>query len=74
MMTAFTKYNNTDWKKIKANEIKTDSTLSSICDKTLVKIMSVEFKQESILSKVRTCMFSRMKTDIKALVEYEFEF
>ena len=64
----------TDWKKIKANEIKTDSTLSSICDKTLVKMMSVEFKQESILSKVRTCMFSRMKTDIKALVEYEFEF
>ena len=43
-------------------------------DKTLVKIMSVEFKQQSILSKVRINMFSRMKTDMKALVEYEFEF
>jgi hypothetical protein len=64
----------TDWKKIKANEIKNDSSLSSMCDKTLVKIMSVEFKQESILSKVRINMFSRMKTDMKALVEYEFEF
>jgi alanyl-tRNA synthetase len=64
----------TDWKKIKANEIKNDSSLSSMCDKTLVKIMSVEFKQESILSKVRSMMFAKMKTDMKALVEFEFEF
>jgi ABC-2 type transport system ATP-binding protein len=36
--------------------------------------LSVEFKQDSILSKTRSSMYSRMKTDMKALVEYEFEF
>ena len=40
----------------------------------MVKIMSVEFKQESILSKVRSMMFAKMKTDMKSLVEFEFEF
>ena len=63
-----------EWKKTKTNDIKSDDRLATMCDKTLVKITSVEFKQESILSKVRSTMFSRMKTDMKALVEYEFEF
>jgi uncharacterized protein YeeX (DUF496 family) len=71
-MKIFKEFN--DWKKINSNEIKSDSSLATICDKTLVKIMSVEFNQESILSKVRASMFSRMKTDMKALVEFEFEF
>ena len=63
-----------EWKKSKASDIKCDDRLATQCDKTLVKITSVEFNQESILSKVRSNMFSRMKTDMKALVEYEFEF
>jgi hypothetical protein len=64
----------TVWKQINISEIKANSNLGSLCDKTLVKIMSVEFKQDSIFSKVRSTMFSRMKTDMKALIEYEFEF
>jgi uncharacterized protein YeeX (DUF496 family) len=63
-----------EWKKSKASDIKSDDRLATLCDKTLVKITSVEFNQDSILSKIRSNMFSRMKTDMKALVEYEFEF
>ena len=63
-----------DWKKKQMDEIKHNDSFATICDKTLVKLMSVEFKQESILSKTRSSMYSRMKTDMKALVEYEFEF
>ena len=36
--------------------------------------MGVEFKQESLLSKIRANMYNKMKTDMKALIEYEFEF
>jgi len=71
-MKIFKEFN--DWKKKNSDEIKSDIKLPTICDKTLVKIMSIEFNQESILTKVRSNMFSRMKTDMKALVEYEFEF
>ena len=63
-----------DWKKTKENEIKSNDSFAIMCDKTTVKLMSVEFKQESILSKVRSAMFNKMKTDMKALIEYEFEF
>ncbi len=63
-----------DFKKERIQEIRASDTYSIKCDKTMVKIMSVEFKQESILSKVRSMMFAKMKTDMKALVEFEFEF
>jgi uncharacterized protein YeeX (DUF496 family) len=63
-----------EWKKTKTSDIKSDDKLATQCDKTLVKITSVEFNQESILSKVKNNLFSIMKTDMKALVEYEFEF
>ena len=63
-----------EWKKTKENEIKSNDSFAIMCDKTTVKLMSVEFKQESILSKVRSMMFNKMKTDMKALIEYEFEF
>jgi uncharacterized protein YeeX (DUF496 family) len=63
-----------DWKKNKQNEIKLDDNFAIKCNKTLVKIMSIELNQENILSKIKSQMYSNMKTDVKSLVEYEFEF
>jgi hypothetical protein len=63
-----------DFKKEHSSEIKSNDNYSIKCDKTMVKIMSMEFNQDSILSKVRSMMFAKMKTDMKALVEFEFEF
>ena len=63
-----------DWKTSKKNDIKTDDRLTNLCDKAFVKLMSVEFKQESIYLKARNAMYSRMKTDMKSVVEYEYEF
>ena len=37
-------------------------------------MMDVDFRQESILGKIKSIMYSKMKTDMKVLVEYEFEF
>ena len=63
-----------EWKKTKIEEIRNSDSFAIICDKTIVKLMSVELKQETCLSKLRSSMYSRMKTDMKALIEYEFEF
>lgn len=63
-----------DWKKTNSEKIYNDEKLSTLCDKTSVKIMSVDFRQESVLSKIKSNMYSNMKTDMKALIEYEFEF
>lgn len=61
-------------KKENADKLENDESFSLLCDKTSVKMMSIDFRQEIILGKVKTNMYSRMKTDMKALVEYEFEF
>jgi hypothetical protein len=63
-----------DWKKKNNNDISENENLSIICDKTLVKLMSVDFKNDTILSKIRNAMYNKIKTDMKVLVEYEFEF
>jgi len=57
-----------------SDKIQEEENFSLLCDKTSLKMMNVDFRQESILGKIRGNMYSRMKTDMKALVEYEFEF
>jgi len=63
-----------EWKKTRTNQIRSDPNLATKCDKTLIKITGIDFKQETTLSKIKTMIFTKMKTDLKALVEYEFEF
>lgn len=62
------------YKKDNSDKISQDEKYSILCDKTSVKIMYVDFKEETVLGKIKSNMYSRMKTDMKALVEYEFEF
>ena len=62
-----------DWKMTKKIEMKTNEKLAELCNKTLVKIMSIDFKQDSIYIKVRNAMYAKMKTNIKELIEFDFE-
>lgn len=61
-------------KKENKTQINEDDQLSVLYDKTTYKIMNIDFGQESILGKIRTNMYGKMKTDMKAIVEYDFEF
>lgn len=63
-----------EWKKARTIQIRSDPNLATKCDKVLIKITGLDFKQETTLSKIKTMMFSKMKSDLKALLEYEFEF
>jgi hypothetical protein len=62
------------YKKDNAEKIRDDEKFSILCDKITKKVMDVDFRQDATLSKIRTNMYSRMKIDMKAIVEYEFEF
>ena len=62
-----------EWKK-KNKDMLSEDRMATLCDKATVKLMSQEFKLDSTLSKIRSIMYGKMKTDMKALVEYEFEF
>ena len=63
-----------EWKKERATRIRDDESFAILCDKTLIKIMGNEFKQDSTFGKMRAVMYNKMKTDMKAMIEYEFEF
>jgi hypothetical protein len=63
-----------EWKKENRDKIEEDEKLSLLCDKTTCKMMDVDFRQEHILGKIRSNMYGRMKTEMTALVEYDFEF
>jgi hypothetical protein len=64
----------TEWKKINKSKFEYDENFQILCDKTSVKLYSVDFKPESTLYKIKTFMYNRMKKDIKGFIEYEFEF
>lgn len=61
-----------EFKTEKMQEIRASDKYSIKCDNTMVKIMSFETNKESILSKVKSMMFAKMKKDMKSLVELEF--
>jgi hypothetical protein len=63
-----------EWKRQKTNDIKSDDGFATLCDKTLVKLMSIEFNNDATLSRIKGAMYAKMKTDMKALIEYDFEF
>ena len=64
-----------NYKDINAEKIQDDEKLALLCDKTSVKLMTTsDYRQDSILGKIKTSMYSKMKADMKGLVEYEFEF
>lgn len=63
-----------EWKKENRAQIEEDEKVSLLCDKTTCKLMDIDFRQEAILGKIRANMYGRMKTDMKVMVEYEFEF
>jgi len=61
------------WKKVKILEVGLNKDkFDTACDKALIKLMNIDFRVESIFSKTRTILFNGLKTDMKALVEYEF--
>lgn len=62
------------WKQKRNADINNNDILATSYDKTIIKLMSIDFKQESTINKIRSQIYQHMKTDMKALVEYEFEF
>jgi hypothetical protein len=63
-----------EWKRQRTADINSDDSFATLCDKTLVKLMSIEFTSDATLSRIKSAMYAKMKTDMKALIEYEFEF
>jgi hypothetical protein len=61
-----------EWKKECRDD--NDDKLLSQFDKATVKLMNCDFMNDATFNKIRASIYSNLKTEVKALVEYEFEF
>jgi hypothetical protein len=63
-----------EWKREHQDKIYDSEHFAEKYNKAHIKVMSVDFKHESTLNRIRSTMYNKIKTDFKSLIEYEFEF
>lgn len=62
------------WYQSNKEQINANENTCILYNKTISKLMSLDFKEDSVLSKVKSVIHSKIKRDLKTLVEYEIEF
>ena len=64
-----------EWKKINEKKFDDMDKLYDIYNKTLLKILNItSFKDDNILSKMKTILYNHLKVDFKNIIDYDFEF
>jgi hypothetical protein len=63
----------TNWKKENEDKMYDSDKISEIYQKAIIKLMSISFSQDASLSRIKNNLFHYLKTDLKSLIEYEFE-
>jgi len=63
-----------DWKRSNQSKIQNEDKYALQYDKTVSKLMSIEWTHDPTVNKAKAIMFSHLKIDIKTAVEYEFEY
>ena len=63
-----------EWKKNNNEKLNNSEQLEEMYNKAKIKLMSIDFKHDTTLSKIKLSIYNKMKKDMKALIEYEFEF
>jgi len=62
------------WYQENKEQINGNENMAILYNKTISKMTSIDFKEDNTISRVKSCIHSRIKRDLKTLVEYEVEF
>jgi 23S rRNA pseudoU1915 N3-methylase RlmH len=63
-----------EWNKKNRENPNFSEKMEEMYNKSNIKLMGIDFKHEPVLSKIKFSIYNKMKRDMKALIEYEFEF
>ena len=64
-----------EWHDKNVEKINRSDKMQILYNKTMIKLMGANFTQDSqILSKIKNDLYHQIKTDIKNVIEYEFEY
>jgi hypothetical protein len=64
----------TKWKTQNQNKFDDNDKISDLFNKAIIKLMGISFTQDSTLSRIKNGLYNFLKTDIKHMIDYEFEF
>jgi hypothetical protein len=62
------------WKEKNDEKMENDDKLAEKYNKTMMKLMGINFTQENVFNRIKGDLFSCVKKDIKNILEYEVEF
>jgi len=63
-----------EWKKNNAQQVNQDDRNAIQYDKTVAKLMGLDWRNDTTFSKAKIILHNLVKTDVKNVVEYEIEF
>lgn len=64
----------TSWRKNNQEKIDESDKMAEQFNKAVLKLMNMSFTQDATLSRMRSGLYNYLKTDLKSLIEYDFEF
>ncbi len=64
----------TKWKLDNQYKFDDNSKISDLFNKAVIKLMNLTFTQDANLSRIKNGLYNYLKTDLKSMIEYDFEF
>lgn len=62
------------WKAENQHKFDDNDKIAILFNKTLIKLMNISFSQDNNLSKIKNNLYHYLKSDLKSVIEYDFEF
>jgi hypothetical protein len=62
-----------EWKTSNSDKMN-DRRMEDKYNKGIVKLMNISFNQDATMSRMKTDLYNYVKTDLKSVIEYDFEF
>jgi len=63
-----------EWNRKNKEKPNFNEQMEDVYNKSNIKLMGIDFKHEPTLNKIKFSIYNKLKKDMKALIEYEFEF
>jgi len=64
----------TKWKLDNQHKFDDNDKISILFNKAVIKLMNISFTEDNNMSKIKNNLYNYLKTDLKSIVEFEFEF
>lgn len=63
-----------NWKRSNQHKFDDNDKISILFNKAVIKLMNISFSQDNNLSRIKNGLYNYLKTDLKSVVEFDFEF